>query len=110
MPCVVLVSTAWSLFFFFQAEDGIRDSSVWSSDVCSSDLERSSSGRPATLASRAASFSRSTSYRPARPMARLQPSCSDRKSVVEGKSVDLGGRRIIKKKKQQSGAVVLWSI
>src|ERR1039457_3371568 len=26
----------------------------------------------------------------------------DRKSVVEGKSVDLGGRRIIKKKKTQS--------
>src|ERR1039457_4296365 len=26
----------------------------------------------------------------------------DRKSVVEGKSVDLGGRRIIKKKKKQS--------
>src|SRR5437762_8808424 len=26
-------------FFFFQAEDGIRDTSVtWSSDVCSSDL------------------------------------------------------------------------
>src|SRR5437773_4377417 len=25
-------------FFFFQAEDGIRDTSDWSSDVCSSDL------------------------------------------------------------------------
>src|SRR2546425_3968550 len=25
-------------FFFFQAEDGIRDVAVWSSDVCSSDL------------------------------------------------------------------------
>src|SRR2546426_9464100 len=27
----------------------------------------------------------------------------DRKSVVEGKSVDLGGRRIIKKKKRERG-------
>src|SRR2546422_11308971 len=30
----------------------------------------------------------------------------DRKSVVEGKSVDLGGRRIIKKKKKGTGAGV----
>src|SRR5258706_5969520 len=28
--------------FFFQAEDGIRDWSDWSSDVCSSDLEHTS--------------------------------------------------------------------
>src|SRR5260370_23946627 len=28
------------IIFFFQAEDGIRDSSVTGSDVCSSDLER----------------------------------------------------------------------
>src|SRR2546430_4166870 len=26
------------IFFFFQAEDGIRDYNDWSSDVCSSDL------------------------------------------------------------------------
>jgi len=26
------------VFFFFQAEDGIRDWRDWSSDVCSSDL------------------------------------------------------------------------
>src|SRR5437667_623299 len=37
MVCVVL----FRLFFFFQAEDGIRDRDVnWSSDVCSSDLIR----------------------------------------------------------------------
>ena len=29
------------------------------------------------------------------------PGWSDRKSVVQGKSVDLGGRRIIKKKKKK---------
>ena len=27
--------------------------------------------------------------------------CTDRKSVVEGKRLDLGGRRVIKKKKNQ---------
>src|SRR5437660_6941112 len=32
-------------FFFFQAEDGIRDRTDWSSDVCSSDLALSSPGR-----------------------------------------------------------------
>src|SRR5260370_27051297 len=31
-------------FFFFQAEDGIRDDLVWSSDVCSSDLYRPMTG------------------------------------------------------------------
>ena len=31
----------------------------------------------------------------------LRHSELDRKSVVQGKSVDLGGRRIIKKKKQE---------
>ncbi len=31
----------------------------------------------------------------------------DRKSVVQGKSVDLGGRRIIKKKKRYKSGVVL---
>src|SRR2546430_16040987 len=36
------------------------------------------------------------SYRPRRNLL-----AGDRKSVVEGKSVDLGGRRIIKKKKKE---------
>src|SRR5882762_4388262 len=36
------------LFFFFQAEDGIRDSS-WSSDVCSSDLVTSADGAVRTI-------------------------------------------------------------
>src|SRR6266481_6661372 len=36
-----VVAEAWlKFFFFFQAEDGIRDGTVtWSSDVCSSDLD-----------------------------------------------------------------------
>src|SRR5258708_32389031 len=35
-----------------------------------------------------------------RALKTLLPSAADRESVVEGKSVDLGGRRIIKKKKR----------
>src|SRR5256884_1366126 len=39
------ISPATLRAFFFQAEDGIRDVAVtWSSDVCSSDLRRLSSG------------------------------------------------------------------
>src|ERR1039457_7109174 len=51
--------------------------------------------RPATLTSRAL---------PAPPRRRTptwRASARDRKSVVEGKSEDLGGRRIIKKKQQE---------
>src|SRR4029077_2423810 len=40
------VSLCEYCLFFFQAEDGIRDSCDWSSDVCSSDLE---SGGPTQL-------------------------------------------------------------
>src|SRR3546814_10937129 len=71
--------------------------SDWSSDVCSSDLGRAA--RP-TAPGRA----RGRPGRRARRAGRRRPrACrADRKSVVKGKSVsvrvDLGGRRIIKKK------------
>src|SRR3989304_3643102 len=75
------------LFCFFQAEDGIRDVRDWSSDVCSSDLSADPSWRGGVpMQMKTTSAWRTASGR------------SDRKSVVEGKSVDLGGRRIIKKK------------
>src|SRR3546814_16213953 len=86
--------------------------SDWSSDVCSSDLSRAPApGRgqrrpsppdrrwPSTGTARTAGRGgRRRGSRGSRARARR-----DRKSVVEGKSVsvrvDLGGRRIIKKKK-----------
>src|SRR3712207_9363452 len=99
-------------FFFFQAEDGIRDS-VTGVQTCAlpisiSPIRRGSSFPAArarteaavppgtlpaaSIASQAASSTASQgSYRRA-----------DRKSVVLGKRVDLGGRRIIKKKKKPS--------
>src|SRR3546814_14406724 len=102
--------------------------SDWSSDVCSSDLKRSCSTYLRTTPKRpgrSCRCARTVSRAPflacgpalirtapgehGRRAGRLAPSCLirktvDRKSVVKGKSVsvrvDLGGRRIIKKKKQ----------
>src|SRR3546814_15016992 len=70
--------------------------SDWSSDVCSSDLRRHRvAGHGHRIGAR---WSRNR-VRPLRPRA-------DRKSVVKGKSVsvrvDLGGRRLIKKKTKHS--------
>src|SRR6267142_6470478 len=78
------------VFFFFFSSRGrhTRLTCDWSSDVCSSDLAISR----APAASGASAASREPAARPARPL--------DRKSVVEGKSVDLGGRRIVKKKSE----------
>src|SRR3546814_18406082 len=87
--------------------------SDWSSDVCSSDL---AARRPEELADRADGPGALRRLRAARddhpraagvaPADRSRAGCTarrqDRKSVVSGKSesvrVDLGGRRIIKKK------------
>src|SRR3712207_9283752 len=67
----------------------------WSSDVCSSDL---APGRLSiTTGCRQTGRSASATMRGTESAA---PPAGDRKSVGEGKSVDLGGRRIIKKKKQ----------
>src|SRR5215813_15432052 len=81
------------LFFFFSSRRRhTRCGRDWSSDVCSSDL-----GHDAAPLRRAS---------PLEPRARdgadrRLRTCRDRKSVVKGKSVDLGGRRIIKKKKKK---------
>src|SRR6478672_2421896 len=72
------------LVFFFQAEDGIRALIVTGVQKCAlpiCDAEASARG-----------FVR-------RRIARCRHRVTDRKSVAQGKSVDLGGRRIIKKKK-----------
>src|SRR2546430_16489760 len=75
-------------FFFSSRRRHTRFDCDWSSDVCSSDLQRQAC-RVQWLGQRGPRRQRKF---PAEP---------DRKSVVEGKSVDLGGRRIIKKKKNK---------
>src|SRR5713226_10091963 len=81
----------FGVFFFFSSRRRhTRWTGDWSSDVCSSDLasrERSGSG------------SRSNPLRTRSSSRRATPSRSEERRV--GKSVDLGGRRIIKKKKKK---------
>src|SRR5579859_1558640 len=75
-----------TFFLFSSRRRHTRFDCDWSSDVCSSDLTRPRPPRQGGPAVRD----------------RCYPCCQsgDRKSV-EGKSVDLGGRRIIKKKKKK---------
>src|SRR3546814_13996515 len=95
-------------FFFFKQKTAYEMRiSDWSSDVCSSDLKTRcivlmiSPRMPRSRSERSAS--RTTIHSPG-PAGVARP-ILDRKSVVSGKSVsvrvDLGGRRIIKKKKKQ---------
>src|SRR5258708_34522769 len=71
------ISEWFHLFFFFQAEDGIRDDLVtWSSDVCSSDL--SVTDGATEYSSRLASGARSRRWisavpLPCRPIAMPDP-------------------------------------
>src|SRR3712207_9536553 len=85
------------LFFFSSRRRHTRYWRDWSSDVCSSDLHRRRPlpGRGHLVADRDRPDHDLATARRHPRQARL----GDRKSVVEGKSVDLGGRRIIKKKK-----------
>src|SRR2546430_5498471 len=103
-----------SLFFFFQAEDGIRYLTVTGVQSCALPISRIwgglidlPAGRAgeadgAGVASRVAAVlaglggEDQVAVRPDGVYARR---IVDRKSVVKGKSADLGGRRIIKKKK-----------
>src|SRR6202012_6201421 len=75
------------LLFFSSRRRHTRSLCDWSSDVCSSDL----AGRSARIALRS---------RGARRDARAGGRSEERRV---GKSVDLGGRRIIKKKKKEQG-------
>src|SRR6266849_10611796 len=82
-------SKAWVvdcvLFFFSSRRRHTRSTRDWSSDVCSSDLPDGDRLR------------RRPRHDDGDRVGR------DRKSVVEGKSVDLGGRRSSKRKKSRSG-------
>src|SRR5256885_15048170 len=95
-----------SLVFFFQAEDGIRDYKVTGVQTCalpiwiSAKSFRSASavfGWPSDCEAHGAR--RVAKTRPRHVAAR--PAVRDRKSGVEGKRGDLGGGRIIKKKKKK---------
>src|SRR2546429_4833074 len=94
--------TVRCIFFFFSSRRRhTRCSRDWSSDVCSSDLWHSySDSHPCRRCDRwswgGIQDCPKGSGRP------LRASEQDRKSVGKGKGVDLGGRRIIKKKKKRT--------
>src|SRR5260221_14178626 len=90
------------LFFFFSSRRRhTRSLCDWSSDVCSSDLDGPAAievGHRVVLCPSRLRQGREDCEQAERDQsAHLR--LPDRKSVGEGKSVDLGGRRIIKKKK-----------
>ena len=98
---VVMCDRVWLVvFFFFQAEDGIRGlvRSRGLGDV----YKRQSSGSPSSRRRASSSAHGRTSSASARPARRTAPrSCLLYKSDAADDlpCVDLGGRRIIKKKK-----------
>src|SRR3712207_7536487 len=91
------------LFFFSSRRRHTRYWRDWSSDVCSSDLAVAV-GSQGGLTDEQGDLSEMkrvllVDSASAAGGGAFGVSSVDRKSVVEGKSVDLGGRRIIKKKK-----------
>ena len=82
-------------YFLFQAEDGIRDYDVTGVQTCALPiLKKKTRGFGKTLAGDS-----SKNMCDFGSLGRCGAESEDQKSVVQGKSVDLGGRRIIKKKK-----------
>src|SRR5215211_7981983 len=81
-----MLSCRNAFFFFFQAEDGIRDHCVTGVQTCA--LPISVTGTP---------VARTLAWRSTE--ATVTPPSRRSEERREGKSVDLGGRRIIKKKK-----------
>src|SRR2546430_17608610 len=84
-------------FFFFQAEDGIRDLTVTGVQTCALPISVTVSSRSLRASGRACNRAMSSSTM------RTRSGRSEERRV--GKSVDLGGRRIIKKKKKKEKGV-----
>src|SRR2546430_15122906 len=92
-------------FFFSSRRRHTRFDCDWSSDVCSSDLGRGiarprAGGDPRGDARRLAGVRRARERRAEAAHGRVRPRRSRSEERRVGKSVDLGGRRIIKKKKE----------
>src|SRR3712207_7982896 len=97
--------------FFFQAEDGIRDIGVTGVQTCALPISLEDPGCPAedscmvtALHERLVAALPQGRHLPEevwdrrhRAVLRVAAAQADRKSVVEGKRVELGGRRVIKK-------------
>src|SRR5437762_436464 len=88
-----------SICFFFQAEDGIRDTSVTGVQTCALPISRA-----LARVDEAEQREVAQEHTPVRSEAGEQPApvepplAGDRKSVVEGKRVEHGGRRMKERK------------
>src|SRR3712207_8057654 len=93
------------VFFFSSRRRHTRYWRDWSSDVCSSDLYAAAGGTSEPLGVGVVASPVRTDYPVSAvtsagcSVAAPRAAARDRESVVEGKSVDLGGGRIIQKKK-----------
>src|SRR5260221_12418182 len=91
--------------FFFQADDGIRDHCVPGVQTCALPISKAKARGGATFSPPEVSLAsvKISSFPCSDKKGKLLVTSAriDRKSVVYGKSVDLGGRRIIKKKKKK---------
>src|SRR5258708_18507962 len=110
-----LVMSILTCFFFFQAEDGIRDDLVTGVQTCALPISRALTFEWSSVSARAQAQQRevrSAKHLPAATgsaaiasitAARYGHECAWCRSEERrvGKSVDLGGRRIIKKKKRE---------
>src|SRR5688572_33274939 len=95
----LIVFFTWSIFFFFfffQAEDGIRDLTVTGVQTCALPISTS-------RITSAADVIREVATEKGASLTEVALACNLRRSEERrvGKSVDLGGRRIIKKKKKK---------
>src|SRR3712207_9356364 len=91
----------YGMCFYFQAEDGIRDIGVTGVQTCALPIFLGGQlvHRAALAWAAGDTGAAQLVAGPLRPGQRAQRVQRDWESVVLGKSVDLGGRRIIKKKK-----------
>src|SRR3989454_5886338 len=106
----VVLDGSW-IFFFSSRRRHTRLQGDWSSDVCSSDLpQEKSSPAPSSSSSVTCAFAGIPSASPTKSTSTSSttaPSTSPWRALRSeerrvGKSVDLGGRRIIKKKKRKT--------
>src|SRR2546422_11676764 len=100
---VYVFHTIVCFFFFFQAEDGIRDVAVTGVQTCALPISFRSfrlDGEPLMAPNATEAVPQQQDCFPLIRGQQVILSCSRSEERREGKSVDLGGRRIIKKKKK----------
>src|SRR2546425_6242237 len=101
----------YDIFFFFQAEDGIRDKLVTGVQTCALPISHPASRIPPPAQLPGFREGGFVVQDPAHALvcryAAFPPGAMRSEERRVGKSVDLGGRRIIKKKKEKRRSVIV---